>query len=179
MLESNMKIPKDNINQNNFYMNPSIENLEMEDIELDLASKPNVFSKVHSVPIYNQTPKRPKSKRINAMDSQLFFNEIDNKANDHADKLQTNNFEQFTKTLGVAFRGLLTKLPVINYFVMKDKHDRLKQTISNLNSINSNVDEMMKTSMPYGEQAEVYKVLTENIMKANNIHSQIQKEIGD
>jgi hypothetical protein len=49
--------------------------------------------------------------------------------------------------------------------------------LNTLNAINSDVDELINLDVPYGEQSDKYKMLCENLVKANQIHSQIRKEI--
>lgn len=49
--------------------------------------------------------------------------------------------------------------------------------LSNLSNINSNVDDLIKMQIPYGENISRYEKLTAYLNKANMIHSQINKNI--
>ena len=53
----------------------------------------------------------------------------------------------------------------------------LSDSLDKLNSINTNVDELLKMKTPYGETAQNYKILTEYLSNANKIRSQINKSI--
>ncbi len=53
----------------------------------------------------------------------------------------------------------------------------LSDSLEKLDSINKNVDELLKMKTPYGETAQNYKKLTEYLYKANRIRSQINKSI--
>ena len=53
----------------------------------------------------------------------------------------------------------------------------LSDSLDSLNSINRNVDELLKMKTPYGETAANYEKLTEYLSKANKIRSQINKSI--
>ncbi len=179
MLGNYMKIPKDNISHNNFYLNPSIENIEIEGLDLDLSKKPNVFSSITTTaPISNNSKHFPRVKRLNSMDNEFLFNEGKNIEADTLNKSNSFNVFHLVNRASVAFKGFLEKMPVIGYFVTKEKRAKIKETLDSLNAINNDVDSLLKTSVPYGEQSGVYEVITENIMKANNIHAQMQKDIS-
>ena len=53
----------------------------------------------------------------------------------------------------------------------------LSDSLDSLNSINRNVDELLKMKTPYGETAANYEKLTEYLSRANKIRSQINKSI--
>lgn len=181
-----MKIPKDNIPNTDFYFNSSIDNLSIDDIELDLSSKQNVFSQVSSkatdpVKVEKKTNFK---KRLNVFDNSFLQNGqnmVDvSKINEGNNSIVKPDFHQILKSMKVVFRGIMEKVPVVNYFSLKEKQNKIKETINTLNSINNDVDELINLSVPsYGELADKYKFLSENLIKANNINSQIRKEIKD
>lgn len=181
-----MKIPKDNLSNNDFYLNSSIDNLAIGDIELDLSSKPNVFSSgVPKATNPVRVDKKPSSmkKRLNIFDNQYLQSEenISESVNFQGKNkiIIRSDFNQLLASMKVVFKGVLEKVPVVNYFVLKEKQDKIKETINRLNSINNDVDELINSSVPFGEIPDKYKILSENLMKANNINSQIRKEIKD
>lgn len=182
MLVRTMKIPKDNITNSDFYVNPSIDNLAIDEIELDLSSKQNVFS--NSIPKnINQQKNEKKTntiKRLNVFDNYFLQDKQppeENLKNNQSNKFFiSSDFKQVFKSLQVVFKGTLEKVPVVNYFVLRDKQNRIKETIKTLSTINNDMDELISLSYPYGE-SDKYKMLSETIIKANNIHSKIRKEI--
>ena len=54
---------------------------------------------------------------------------------------------------------------------------KLSDSLEKLDSINRNVDELLKMKTPYGETAENYRKLTEYLAKAGQIRSEINKSI--
>ena len=63
---------------------------------------------------------------------------------------------------------LLSKLPGKLASIFEIKH-----SLTILENINKNVDELMKSRYPYGEAAEKYEQLSKYIAKANSIQSEI------
>lgn len=138
-----------------------------------------------NVPIFGAAKINPiqENKRLNTMDSH-FMVEAEPKKITFGNTVSKNpfwspDFQQLAQTFNSVAKKVLVKVPVVNYFVLKDKHKRLKQTVERLNTLNNDMDELLKSKMPYGEQYTIYKSLSESLMKANSIHSQILKEIGD
>lgn len=180
-----MKIPKDNTTNPDFYFNPSIENIAIDELELDLSTKQNVFSKVSSknIALVKSEKKTNPIKRLNIFDNYFLQNEqivTGVSKNEEPNKsLVKPDANQILRSMKVVFRGILEKIPVMNYFVLKEKQNKIKETIMSLDSLNNEVDELINLSVPYGETSDKYKILSENLMKANNINSQIRKEIKD
>lgn len=54
---------------------------------------------------------------------------------------------------------------------------KIKATLSKLNKINKNVDELVKLQIPYGEEEERYKILASHLAKASHLHARISKEL--
>lgn len=183
MLVKTMKIPKDNITNSDFYVNPSIDNLTIDEIELDLSSKQNVFSNSVSKNINQQKNEKSTNtiKRLNIFDNYFLQDgqvpEENSKNSQLKKSFISSDSKQVFKSMQVAFKGVLERVPVINYFVLRDKQNKIKETIKTLSTINNDMDELIRLSYPYGE-SDKYKMLSETIIKANNIHSRIKKEIS-
>lgn len=57
--------------------------------------------------------------------------------------------------------------------------ENIKEALTKLSSINSNVDELITMHTPYGETFSRYEKLTAYINKANSIHAQISKNLKE
>ena len=55
---------------------------------------------------------------------------------------------------------------------------QIKDTLSRLNKINSSVDELVNLKVPFGEQQKRYEILSNRLIRANYLHSQIKKELS-
>lgn len=175
-----MEIPKNSNNPNNFremIANNALDNSVIDEFNVDFSSKPNLFSSVHGQNMVSPfgertTPKKKKSKRLNAYDNELLYQEEAVKIN--LDKNYSKN------VLGKSFKSLMkafgSRLPVVNYFLMKDKKNRIKNTLNTLNSITDSVDEILNTSSPYGE-TDKYDTLWQKLMEAKNINSKLNDEL--
>ena len=53
----------------------------------------------------------------------------------------------------------------------------LKKSLSRLESINKNVDELISMNIPYGENIDKYEQLSKYIIRANSIQNNISKMI--
>lgn len=174
-----MEINKPQLTDNNFLFAPSIDERLIEDIELDLTSKPNVFTNYSrniqqpsTIPI-----EKPKIKRLNTMDNHFLL--LEDNIEDKAAKESPKDINHAWVAFKSLFKKVVSKIPVINYFFLKEKQAKLKVTLQDLNSINSNVDELINLSFPMEENFDKYKIISENLIKANEIHSKIIKEIQD
>lgn len=180
-----MEIQKNQKTHTNFYINSSVEDIVMDDIELDLSTKKNVFSQIPakvSNPVKQEKKANP-IKRLNVFDNHFLQDSEDisglSPDTDAKKPLPKSDFEHLLVSINNVLNNILVKIPVVNYFVLKERQNKLKENIKSLNSINSDVDELINLSVPYGEQSEKYRALSENLMRANNINSQIRKEIKD
>ena len=54
----------------------------------------------------------------------------------------------------------------------------LGDSLEKLNDINKNVDAIIETNIPYGETTDNYDKLSEYLSRANKIHSEITRHIG-
>ena len=79
-----------------------------------------------------------------------------------------NRFAQAGEKLEKFGLFLLSKLPGKISSIIEIRH-----SLTILENINKNVDELMKSRYPYGEAAEKYNQLSKYIAKANSIQSEI------
>ncbi len=178
-----MEINKPQLNNKNFSLGTSIDEHLIEEIEVDLASKPNVFSsynaKVQASEVPIEKPKNP-IKRLNTMDNEFLLQEDVNTPNLKAEtKTSQKDARQVWNAFKAVFKGVVSKVPVVNSFILIEKQSKLKTTIKDLSSINNNVNELISMSFPAEENFDKYKIISENLIKANTIHSKIIKEIQD
>ncbi len=54
---------------------------------------------------------------------------------------------------------------------------RVKDALTKLNKINKSVDDLVKMKTPYGENEKRYEMLTRRLLKANNLRTQLQREL--
>jgi len=171
-----MEIPKDSNKFREMIVNNSLDNSVVDQFNVDFNSKPNLFSSAHSQSVaspFGESPKKKKkSKRLNAYDSELLYQEEAIKV-DLTGKSSGNVMGRSFVSLMKAFGS---RLPVVSYFLLKDKKNKIKSTINTLNSINDSVDEIVNTSSPYGE-TDKYDVLWQKIMEANNVNSKFNDEL--
>ncbi len=172
-----MEIPKNSSKFREMMVNNALDSNVIDEFNVDFSSKPNLFSGVHTQsvasPFGEQSSKKiTKSKRLNAYDSELLYQEEAIKV-DLADKTPKNIMGKSFSSLLLAFGS---RLPIVNYFLLKDKKNKIKRTLDTLNSINDSVDEIINTSSPYGE-TDKYDALWQKIMEANNINSKFNNEL--
>ena len=172
-----MEIPKHSNKFREMMVNNALDSNVIDEFNVDFSSKPNLFSGVHAQNVASpfgeqSSRKKSKSKRLNAYDSELLYQEEAIKV-DLADKSSKS-------IMGKSFTSLLkafgSRLPIVNYFLLKDKKNKIKRTLDTLNSINDSVDEIINTSSPYGE-TDKYDALWQKIMEANNINSKFNNEL--
>ncbi len=58
------------------------------------------------------------------------------------------------------------------------KSFKIKDTLGRLNKINESVDELVSLKVPFGEQNKRYEILANRLIRANHLHTQIQKELS-
>lgn len=79
----------------------------------------------------------------------------------------------FSKIKGFVFSKILPKLS------KKFGYNQLmKESLTKLANINSNVDELINLQVPYGETLSRYEKLTAYLNKANAIHSKISRDMN-
>ena len=122
--------------------------------------------------------KRSKSKRLNTVDSDYLPDDTEialtqeNQDNFFVTKKDSNSIEKLFKFLNLFIKNT----PLINYFFLKDKEKNIKKTVNTLYDISQNVDELMNTAVPYGEETELYNNIAMNLTKAANIIGETNKK---
>lgn len=131
------------------------------------------FAQAKTNPIQIQKKKR-KSKRLNTTDSEYLTEETDFSQVQKPD----GNFFISSKPskIKIKLHNILKKTPLINYFFLKKKTQKIKTTVADLNNINQNVDDILNTAIPYGETNEIYQDLAQNLTQAANIIGKANKE---
>ena len=64
---------------------------------------------------------------------------------------------------------IISITPLINYFILKNKTKKIKKTVEELTDINQNVDDMLNTKVPFGEESKLYTDIAKNLTTAANI----------
>ena len=76
------------------------------------------------------------------------------------------------------FKIIFFNLPIINFLYLKLKESKIRDSISTLNSLNGNVDNYAKHFEGRSIMNEQkYQQICAELIKANNIQSQIKREI--
>ena len=60
---------------------------------------------------------------------------------------------------------------------MRKKEQNIKKAVETLNDISQNVDELLNTAVPYGEETDVYNDIANNLTKAVNILGNANKNL--
>lgn len=126
--------------------------------------------------------KKRKSKRLNIVDNEYLLDEVietnntesNEENNFFAEQKKTNFIERFKKLTDFMF----TSVPLINYFSLKDKQKRIQKTIKKLNDISQDVDDILTSTVPYGEESIVYDNITKNISNFANVVGEANKNIN-
>ena len=122
--------------------------------------------------------KKRKSKRLNTIDSDYLPDEAsssvkkDSEANNFFLEEKPNVISKFQK----AIEHFVTVTPLINYFFLKQKTKKIQQTVESLNNISQNVDDLMNTTIPYGEETSLYTDLAKNLTDAASILGKANKD---
>ena len=119
------------------------------------------------------TRKKRKNKRLNTIDSEYFMdesitiNEIETKDdNNFFINTEQNKIKNNIKKI---WENFTENTPLINYFFLKEKKLKIQKTVQTLNDISKNVDELINTSVPYGEEKTVYSDIAKNLTEASKI----------
>lgn len=141
-------------------------------------SKANIFATEFSskTVVKNQTSpirKKRKSRRLNTIDTDYLPDEAEETSslpkeqneNFFIIKEEYNIYERLKKTV----KNLISTTPLINYFFLKQKKQKLEKTVATLNNINQNVDELLNTIVPYGEENNIYADIAKNLTDAASL----------
>lgn len=117
--------------------------------------------------------KKNKSKRLNTLDTDYLPDEsydeplITEESENNI--FIPKNEKKYTEKLEKFLKYFLENTPLFNYFFLKNKKNKLQKTVESLNDITQNVDEMMNTIIPYGEEKTMYGDIAKNLTQAANI----------
>lgn len=123
--------------------------------------------------------KKRKNKRLNTMDTDYLpdeseeISQIVETDNFFIKKEKNNIFNNIKKGIDFIFRTI----PLVNYSFLKQKKLKIQKTVKSLTDINQNVDELMNTSVPYGESDNLYNDIAKNLTNAAIIIGKANKEI--
>ncbi len=122
--------------------------------------------------------KRRKSKRLNTMDTDYLPDELQSTSKTES---ETSNFfleekpslmSKFKKSMEHFF----SVTPLVNYFFLKAKTKKIQKTVQTLNDISQNVDELMNSTVPYGEESALYTDIAKNLTNAASVLGKAHKE---
>ena len=168
----------------NFYTRSTGNNIKMAVDSENQLLQSNIFAPEFGArepekKITNPIKRKRKNKRLNTIDTDYLPDETmetqkaDTSQNFFVEKKQNPLFENIRK--GVEF--FVTNTPLVNYFFLKGKKQRIQKTVEKLNDITQNVDELMNTTVPYGEETNLYHDIAQNLTNAANIIGKANKEM--
>ncbi len=169
------------INGNNFsepvrFYNKNTENIIKQEFEKEATTaSANLFAfnaekketaKLTTHPI----KKRKKTKRLNVLDSEYLPDE-NNAVQTSTDNniFVTGQNQKKENKIKKAVNFLFTKVPLINYFFLREKSNSIKETVEKLNDITQDVDSMLGIQVPYGEDSTYYDSIAKNLSNAAEI----------
>lgn len=144
----------------------------------------NVFSaeineQLNRKNISKSNRKSKKNKRLNLIDSEYLPDEVIEDGNSIYDS-EENIFvsygeNQILRRFRKFFIYFIENTPLLNYFILKRKKRLIQNTVSKLNDISQNVDEMLNSAVPYGEEKFLYGKIANNLNQAANIIGKVNK----
>lgn len=169
-----MEIGGNNLSEPVRFYTKNTENLIKRNVEnTDISKTANIFAgeitlrekeKLVTSPI----KKKRKSKRLNVLDSEYISDE----------RIEQNNEENIFLTKKESKKGIslkkitnfiFTKIPIINYVFLKNKKQEIQTTVEKLSGINQDIDDLMSSSVPFGEDKKYYDDIANNLTSAANI----------
>ena len=129
-----------------------------------------------------QIKRKNKNKRLNTLDSEYLPDEASENSNNVQISDDNNIFVgskqvSYIQNFKKAWEYFFENTPLINYFFLKQKQAHIKQAVEHLNDINQNVDEMINTSVPFGEEKSVYSDIARSLTEAASIIGKVSKDI--
>ena len=181
-----MEISSNSINQPvNFYTKNTGNTINMAIDEDNRILNGNIFASEFGIksvtkPLNRSSKRKRKSKRLNTYDTDYLPDDIQ--------ETEINEVEKDNFFISPIEEDILTKIkknllhiisitPVINYFILKNKTKKIKKTVKKLTDINQNVDDMLNTRVPYGEETKLYTDIAENLTNAANIIGKANRNI--
>ena len=179
-----MDISSNSLNQPvSFYNKSTGNNINMA-INEDNIYGQNIFASEHakkeaSKLVTPPTKKPRKSKRLNTIDSDYLPDETTSPAK--IEQASGNFFVEnekpsFGTKLKKAVEHFFTATPVINYFFLKQKTKKIQKTVETLSGITQNVDDLLNTTVPYGEETNLYNDIAKNLNDAANLLGKANRE---
>ncbi len=181
-----MEISSNSINQPvNFYTKNTGNTINMAIDEDNRILNGNIFAaefgkKSVTEPINKPAKKRRKNKRLNTYDTDYLPDEPqedDNKEVEKENFFIISKEKNLSEKLKHGIFHIISITPVINYFILKNKTKKIKKTVEELTDINQNVDEMLNTKVPFGEETNLYTDIAKNLTTAANIIGKANKSL--
>lgn len=168
----------------NFYSRNTGNNIRMAIDNENQLYQSNIFASEFVVKetekkVTNPVKKKRKNRRLNTIDTDYLPDEVqdvqpvETSQNFFVEKEPNPIIENFKK----GFEFFVTTTPLVNYFFLKKKKHRIQKTVESLNDITQNVDELMNTTIPYGEETSLYQDIARNLTNAANIIGKANKEM--
>ena len=149
---------------------------EIEDIEaqIDAAKEISDLYKIQS--LQNKLYEARKEYRLllNTYNDMSLSAKITDSVSNIVEKTVGKNFNGIKSTLLKMFKPLISKMPskIVSLF-------KVRKSLSLLENINKSVDNLVTMSVPYGENADKYQQLSQYILKARTIQSEISKNLNN
>lgn len=180
-----MEISGNNINQPvSFYNKNTGNNINMaineETVYGSNLFMPEFSSYKVSKPAGISQKRRKKGKRLNTIDSDYLPDEPSEsvKAEQaNGNFFLENNKQSLSARLKKAASQFFESAPLINYFFLKQKTKKIQQTVATLTDINRNMDDLLNTAVPYGEESALYTDIAKNLTNAAIILGKANKDI--
>ena len=169
-----MEIGGNNLSEPVRFYTKNTENLIKRNVETaDISQTPNIFAgkitiKEKAKLVTSPIKKKRKSKRLNVLDTEYISD--DRIEQNQEENLATAKKENTPKiSLKKISNFIFTKIPLINYFFLKNKKKEIQTTVEKLNGINQDIDDLMASSVPFGEDKKYYDDIANNLTSAANI----------
>lgn len=145
----------------------------------------NIFSSEFTVKetkkaVTTPIKKKKKNKRLNTIDSDFLPDEAEEiettentSSNFFIEKKQNTALQKLKKIM----EKFLISTPLINYFYLKHKGQKIQKTVETLNDIIQNADELINAAVPYGENTKVYNNIAQNLTNAAIVVGKANKEL--
>ena len=142
---------------------------------------PNEFSLKESEKLITPpSKKRKKNHRLNTIDTDFLPDETDfvpiedKKDNFFVD--QQSLTSKAINKMNNSIKFIVENIPIVNYFYLRKKEEKIQKTIEELNKIIENTDELINSRVPYGEDGRVYQKIAEGLSNGANVIGKANKE---
>lgn len=150
---------------------PVVSNVFSPELNEHLIKKNNV----------KQNRKLRRNKRLNTIDSDYLPDEsivesdraIEDEENIFISYMENEPINKIKKF----FNYFIENTPLVNYFFLKRKKYKIQKTVLSLNDISQNVDELLNTAVPYGEEKNLYGNIVKNLNEAASLIGEANKYI--